>query len=212
MNGSYSELTPPPANARNGMSPALSPRTSFPPLDSRIPSRVIPSRPSAFPVNEQAELKGRPFDPALAKPSNLHRGHVPSCQGVPSLSGGLFPFKVKTLVCIQRLSLAPTHSLTGASNVDRRGARRWCRPSSVLITKGTRSSLAVMNSPLFQQSDFIQRRAALQRAISRARQIAKFQVTQERGLQGRTPRVPTGRERRLPSTLREEARRAQRLR
>ena len=50
------------------------------------------------------------------------------------------------------------------------------------------------------------------KAVSRARQFAKFQVTQERGLRGWTPRIPKGRERRLPNTLLEEVRRGQRLR
>ena len=45
------------------------------------------------------------------------------------------------------------------------------------------------------------------KAVSRARQFAKFQVIQERGLQGRTPHISTGRERRLPNTLLEEVRR-----
>ena len=50
------------------------------------------------------------------------------------------------------------------------------------------------------------------KAVSQARQFAKFQVMQEQGLQGRTPRIPTGRERRLPNTLLEEVRRGRSLR
>ena len=65
---------------------------------------------------------------------------------------------------------------------------------------------ALVNDPFFRRADFDRRRSALMKAVSRARQFAKFQVTQERGLQGRTPRIPTGRERRLPNTLLEEVR------
>jgi len=68
--------------------------------------------------------------------------------------------------------------------------------------------LSLKADPRFRQADFDQRRAAIQRAMSRARQIAKFQVIQERGLPRRAPRIPSGRERRLPSTLREEASRS----
>ena len=66
---------------------------------------------------------------------------------------------------------------------------------------------ALVNDPLLRRADFDRKRSALLKAVSRARQFAKFHVMQERGLQGRTPRIPTGRERRLPNTLLEEVRR-----
>ena len=39
---------------------------------------------------------------------------------------------------------------------------------------------ALVNDPLFRRADFDRKRSALLKAVSRARQIAKFQVTQER--------------------------------
>ena len=65
---------------------------------------------------------------------------------------------------------------------------------------------ALVNDPFFRRADFDRRRSALMKAVSQARQFAKFQVMQERRLRGRTPRIPTGRERRLPNTLLEEVR------